>query len=57
MVAVVVVAVMVPAAGRRPVGVAGAHEVSEKTLLDNERVMMIELVFRLGSREAFGRRG
>ena len=42
------VVVIVAGGGRVPVGVAGAHEVSEKTLLDNERVMMIELVFPAG---------
>lgn len=41
---------LVPGAGRVPVGVAAAHEVSEKTLLDNERVVMIEFVFPAGFR-------
>lgn len=50
MLAVVAVVVIVPAAGRMPVGVASAHEVSEKTLLDNERMVMIELVFPPGFR-------
>ena len=48
MLAVVAVVVIVPGAGRMPVGVAAAHEVTEKTLLDNERVTMIELVFPAG---------
>jgi quercetin dioxygenase-like cupin family protein len=50
MLAIVAVVVIVPGAGRMPVGVASAHEVSEKTLLDNERVVMIELVFPPGFR-------
>ena len=47
MLAVVAVVVIVPAAGPMPVGVAAAG-VTEKTLLDNERVVMIELVFPAG---------
>jgi quercetin dioxygenase-like cupin family protein len=50
MLAVVAVVVIAPGAGRMPVGMASAHEVSEKTLLDNERVVMIELVFPPGFR-------
>jgi quercetin dioxygenase-like cupin family protein len=50
MLAVVAVVAIVPGAGRMPVGVASAHEVSEKTLLDNERMVMIELVFPPGFR-------
>jgi quercetin dioxygenase-like cupin family protein len=46
--AVVAVVVIVPAAGRRPSGVVAASEVAEKTLLDNERMTMIELVFPAG---------
>ena len=47
--AVLGIVVIVPAPGRIPV-VAAAHEVSEKTLLDNERVVMIEFVFPAGFR-------
>ena len=44
-------AVLVRGAGRLPVGVAGAEQsVGERTLLDNERVMMIEFVFPGGFR-------
>ena len=51
MLAVVAVVVIVPGAGRMPAGVAAAaQEVTEKTLLDNERMTMIELVFPAGFR-------
>ena len=50
MLAVVALVVIVPGAGRVPVGVAGADEVTEKTLLDNERMVLIELVFPAGFR-------
>lgn len=51
MLAVVAIVVIVPAAGRMPAGVAAealAAEVTETTLLDNERVVMIEFVFPAG---------
>src|SRR4029077_18314656 len=38
----------VPGTGRVPAGVAAAHEVTDKKLLDNERVRMMELVFPAG---------
>ena len=50
MLAVVALVVIVPGAGRVPVGVAGADEVTEKTLLDNERMVLIELVCPAGFR-------
>lgn len=50
MLAVVAIVVIVPAAGRRPAGVVAASEVTEKTLVDNERVTLIELVFPAGFR-------
>lgn len=51
-VAVLFVAVLVPAGGRERGGVslAVAQEVAEKALLDNERLTMIELVFPAGFR-------
>ena len=50
MLAVFSVVGIVPGGRRVPVEVAAAPEVSEKTLLDNERVVMIELVFPAGFR-------
>src|SRR5213083_2471428 len=44
-----VVAIMIPAAARAPMGaVALAQDVAEKALLDNGRLMMIEFVFPVG---------
>lgn len=46
---VIGIVAVLPGAGRLPGGVAVAHEeVVEQTLLDNERVTMIELVFPPG---------
>jgi quercetin dioxygenase-like cupin family protein len=47
---VVAIVLLVPAAGRGPGGLAGAHGVTEKVLLDNERLTMIEFVFPGGFR-------
>ena len=49
LVAAMLVAILIPAGARAPLGVvAVAQEVGEKTLLDNERLMMIEFVFPAG---------
>jgi quercetin dioxygenase-like cupin family protein len=47
LVALVAVVLVVPAAVRRG-GDVDAHEVQEKTLVDNERVLVMELVFPPG---------
>ena len=44
----VAITVFVPGGGRFPVATAVADAVGERVLLDNERVMMIELVFPAG---------
>ncbi len=47
----ILVAIMVPAAARAPIAaVAAAQDVGERTLLDNERLSMIEFVFPAGFR-------
>jgi quercetin dioxygenase-like cupin family protein len=49
LVVAVLVAILIPAGARAPLGVvAVAQEVGEKTLLDNERLTMIEFVFPAG---------
>ena len=48
---VVMLAVVIPAGGRALVGTAvGAQEVTERALLDNARVMVVEYVFPAGFR-------
>jgi len=46
----ILVAMMAPAAARAPITVAAAQDVGERTLLDNERLSMIEFVFPAGFR-------
>jgi quercetin dioxygenase-like cupin family protein len=49
LVAAMLVAIVIPAGARAPLGVvAVAQEVGERTLLDNERLVMIEFVFPAG---------
>ncbi len=49
--AVVALAIVIPAGGRPPVGaVADAQEVAERALLDNARVTVVEYVFPAGFR-------
>ena len=49
LVAAMLVAIVIPADARAPLGaLAVAQEVGEKALLDNERLLMIEFVFPAG---------